>query len=728
MKRREIIAGAGLLAVVGAQAKATQEEPGHDFDSLNAMLEAAPSLAVGDIVTVADFGRYEVVGGEAEVYDLAAIKSPEKRFKAFLSSPSFYNVGLWWKGGSDITEALEDACSKVISKTERYFADFGHDEPFELRCVAPITLPPGRYTYSGDGIDLQLAQISLSCEPGSTRIDIEKDIDLFRISGKPTTVHCRGLGFSGGRSVFNFSERAEMTGASLLFENNTFYDYCGAAIANASIDSPHLYVIGNKFEGRRNPGQPTFGLAWGGYVTNACILRNKFFRNVYNILLDGSDHGLDGTFNIEMNDFVSYGEVDMEADIWLAPGSGQFGRNAGQGGRIIGNKFGSENYRGWPRILVATPQAGVRGASGHSPTFQPQDGLVISGITISQNRFSGSGNATPPNSIVKSYISDLRSWTFAGDNVVDGVMPDRIVDFQGEAAPMAGDCIWDYSPPVAAGSHAAFSGELSNSSIGFNVVGSHGGTLNGLSHSGAGGGSTAAGTVMLLHGIGAFLVGTPKEVQLQDPERPGSIVLRCDGQRSVSARIAPWFGSAAAAWFDAELGGLLSNGGASVLITVREEKTGRVALQAEVKPDSVSRFCRLPFVLPRSSANDEWTIRLLVNCADPSGQGMAWLSRPALYLSNAPVQAWDLRTFGDGTRDGGHLVLGESHLWVSVNGAIEFSHAGGAPNAVGVRVDPPERNDSVGAPGQWACNQRYMFIYAGNGAAHRWRRVPLEDW
>ena len=49
-------------------------------------------------------------------------------------------------------------------------------------------------------------------------------------------------------------------------------------------------------------------------------------------------------------------------------------------------------------------------------------------------------------------------------------------------------------------------------------------------------------------------------------------------------------------------------------------------------------------------------------------------------------------------------------------------------NAYGLKVTVPATTTTFGAPGQWACDTSFFYVYAGDGTTHAWRRTAIASW
>lgn len=83
----------------------------------------------------------------------------------------------------------------------------------------------------------------------------------------------------------------------------------------------------------------------------------------------------------------------------------------------------------------------------------------------------------------------------------------------------------------------------------------------------------------------------------------------------------------------------------------------------------------------------------------------------------------------------GPLQIGTSWLWrdLTMQNVLRFK-VGTAPTTeqdgtpVSMRVGVPASATAVGAPGWWAADASWFYVYTGDGTTHAWRRVAVASW
>ncbi|MNQ56865.1 hypothetical protein D3C85_710020 [compost metagenome] len=79
------------------------------------------------------------------------------------------------------------------------------------------------------------------------------------------------------------------------------------------------------------------------------------------------------------------------------------------------------------------------------------------------------------------------------------------------------------------------------------------------------------------------------------------------------------------------------------------------------------------------------------------------------------------------------LQLGAEYFWTDSfgmyrqkSGSVPTSAIDGAP--LGKKVGIPATSSTSGAPGQWAADTSFFYVYTGDGTTHTWRRVAITTW
>lgn len=82
--------------------------------------------------------------------------------------------------------------------------------------------------------------------------------------------------------------------------------------------------------------------------------------------------------------------------------------------------------------------------------------------------------------------------------------------------------------------------------------------------------------------------------------------------------------------------------------------------------------------------------------------------------------------------NGRHFVMGVYHYWVDAFAMLRMQSS--APSTAssgfpfGSKVSVPTTVSSSGAPGQWAADTGFYYVYTGDGTAHSWRRAAVTTW
>jgi hypothetical protein len=329
-------------------------------------------------------------------------------------------------------------------------------------------IPPGIYD-AGDFDTASRNIILVAAVPHTVVIRIPDNQYFIEATSLTDNVYVHGIHFVGGKGAFRSSRTSGNVRGYHVFQNCIFDNYTECAIQNSAPDHPYLRVIDNMFGGKS--GFPTIGVAWGGYMDNCVIKGNTFLRDLYNIKIGGGTSALSGSFHIEANDFITLlgrdgsnnilpeeDQTYWDANIWFVPCkiAGGFGVNTGQAARVAYNKFGNENQvLGNPRILFAPElQADIdagkaRGAVMPDKTWtvtttNPSGAdftHIFTGLIFEGNRIASGSPQTGP--FMRSYVPELRSFRWEGDNKFDGDEHTYCIEFMGARTPSYVNTDWD---------------------------------------------------------------------------------------------------------------------------------------------------------------------------------------------------------------------------------------------------------------------------------------------
>lgn len=108
-------------------------------------------------------------------------------------------------------------------------------------------------------------------------------------------------------------------------------------------------------------------------------------------------------------------------------------------------------------------------------------------------------------------------------------------------------------------------------------------------------------------------------------------------------------------------------------------------------------------------------------------------SNPDVTLSRKDVKtlqtnaAFKVGSFSIGDRPNPSQTGEGAIIFNSTSGSSQVV-SGGAWCGLGVRVGVPYSATASGAPGQFAADDSYFYVYTGDGTTHKWSRVPLTSW
>jgi hypothetical protein len=528
-----------------------------------------------------------------------------------------------------------------------------------------IFVPPGTYDLG----DLRLsgrtphAALTIWAQPGSVVIRIPDNEYLFVCDEPINWFHAYGITFVGGKGVLHHRYTGGNVAGQIEFDHCIFDNYTECAIGNNADDAPYLRVRDCSFMARANSG--AIGIAWGGLCDNCIIEGNAFLRNRYHVKL-GPRFG--GNAHVIRNDFLSWGSIDRAADLWLVPDTtpGGFGTLSGWGTIIASNKFGNENLRAQDaRILIAVEGPGTdRQTRHHSETFVAGGarGAFVSGISILNSAVGANGVTAAP--FIRSYIAELRRLHYAGNQHVGG-RHTWLCEFMGERVADYANMDWSLDIDEPTGS--PFQYGVANAPVGPYL--DPNGTLGASEEAQlepSGGDDTSFRELARADRPTDFLTFSGAQARaVTDAKgrlRAVEITSPGEGAGVYLPLVNPVAGRQSRLAIDIRRGS--GAGVKAVTVEVFNVAQGITAYSATFLLASDWRRLRIPFTLPAGLAGS-WQLR--VRPAPGSAAGSFCIGRAYVYHGREAMRDGDLRTLGDGRWDGGHLVMGRTHIWVEGN-------------------------------------------------------------
>lgn len=559
-----------------------------------------------------------------------------------------------------------------------------------------LFLPPGVYDASQltlTGNTSPSPQLSLWAIPGSVIVRIPDGAYLFEAPDRVNGFYCYGINFVGGKGVFHQTWTADNVRGFISFERCYFDNYTECAIGNNSVDAPYLRVIDCIFMAAYKSS--AIGVAWGGYADDCVLERNSFLRNKYHIklgpYLSGSAHAVRNDFiNWDTYDPVNHPEIPLSdatphvADIWVVPATGASGSNSGNGIIFSANKFGGENvYPGQVRVLVANEGPGADRQTRHHSTTFDSGAAFLSGVTIKDSR--ASGNAQTDGPFIRSYIAELRTLSWM-NNRHDGGVYTYLCEFMGARKCDYTNMNWNVSLDASSALTGAspFVKGISNSLVGF----IHDAT-----------GFLASDDAAMLYPAGGddtgfVLVGSADVYNnfLMAEGATGVPISSSFGEPTVQAVevTVPAANSSATylsmsnvqgdrlAWVCLDLMQGSSTSVKSVVVRMRNFTTGVDAIKTTIALPSTWRRFRIPVQIPADSAPASWQLK--IQAADYSASANKFrVGRAYIYHGREAQRDGHIRTMGDGSWAGPHLIMGAWHLWIDGAGSLRIKS--GAPTS-----------------------------------------------
>jgi hypothetical protein len=126
--------------------------------------------------------------------------------------------------------------------------------------------------------------------------------------------------------------------------------------------------------------------------------------------------------------------------------------------------------------------------------------------------------------------------------------------------------------------------------------------------------------------------------------------------------------SGRASWLDLDVRSMDNSAPSIFTVSIVHRDTRVLALRRRIRVDTEWRRMRIPFVFPESGSAAGWRVVVRPNGLSPA----CAISLARIYHGNAPAASDNVRTLGSGSWDGGHLVLGDHHLWVDGQGELRI--------------------------------------------------------
>lgn len=331
---------------------------------------------------------------------------------------------------------------------------------YQSEYEAGYTLEPG--IYDAGGLIKASGAVRITARiPGSVVIRIPDGEYFLENSGAVVGTLFEGIIFLGGKGAYRSINAGANVFGKHIFRDCTFMDYTECAIQNEGDDYPYLEVDGCMFFGKAT--FRTMGIAWGGLLDGSRIVGNEFGQNAIHLKLGGGTSPISGRFSVRDNDFISFGGINTEADIWVVPvhSIGGSGVNAGLCGLFDHNKFGNENLiAGNPRVLFAceeAPGANPRGKIYPNLTWEPSTGGyndILDGLIFTNNSISNISPNTAP--FMRSYVGELREFVWSPTNKHDGGEYTWLCEFMGQKLLQYTNLNWSVTLNPTSVKHSSF--------------------------------------------------------------------------------------------------------------------------------------------------------------------------------------------------------------------------------------------------------------------------------
>jgi len=380
---------------------------------------------------------------------LASGKRGTIRFDGHITPRMFGAYGQGSSHQADDTAAIDAMWKYVLLAPDDYWYSATKGDVSGL----DVVWEPGDYHYNGAGLVSPSGSrskiIQMRGTYGRVRININSDV-YFLTFGAPNATLVEGLYFWGGKGAIRYTGTSGNVFNWHTVRECKFDNYTECAIGNNSSDFPHITIRECIFR-CSSAATNAIGIAVGGLLDSVDISNNEFQLNRYHIKIGDR---LGGNFEVSFNAFLRFstsGPV-KDADIWIVPNTSS-SVNAGQGGRILENKFGNENMDpAKPRILIANEDDATgtdRLTRMHSTT---DAGGYVQDVELDKNAFYGATGMSV--GYVQSYIT-RPTLNFGKGNLLSGSIAPYIVQFMDNVTTLEGHLPsndWSiYAPKPTAG-------------------------------------------------------------------------------------------------------------------------------------------------------------------------------------------------------------------------------------------------------------------------------------
>ncbi len=547
-----------------------------------------------------------------------------------------------------------------------------------------LFIPAGVY----DAEDLKITgnhspfpALSLWAIPGSVVIRIPEGRYLFEADERLNWLFMSGITFVGGKGAFQHRFDGTNVNGRFVFERCVFDNYTECAIGNNARDQPYLEVRGCTFMAA--PKSSAIGIAWGGYADGCIIEGNAFLRNRFHLKL-GPDPS--GSIHVLRNDFIRWdGDTPFDAAIWLVPEvtPGRFGVNSGWGTIISGNKFGNENMSPRDvRILVAREGAGTtRQTRSPSKRFDTGGaaGAFLSGVTIENNRIGCPADVEAP--LMRSWIAEIRNLSYL-NNRHHGGLHSYLCEFMGQRPVDYANANWTVSLDDAEAvlGSSPFSHGISNAAI--NPRPDPAATQAIAEETilpGTGGDDTSFVLLAAADRTPAFApggAGVTLTPAMDHSGFPRGVDVRTTHKGTGVAGALTGVKPLHQAWLAVDLRRAPGGDETAITVAIFNHATGATARKLRYPLPPEWRRIRIPFTMPASERPDTWQY-LITSDASGSEVTHFQLARLFVYHGREPRADGHVTTLSDGKWDGGHLVMGQTHVWEE--GGALYLKVGGAP-------------------------------------------------
>jgi hypothetical protein len=556
-------------------------------------------------------------------------------------------------GKSDDSMAFTQALAAALSR--------GQD--------AAVAVPAGVYVLRARGLRQQGGNVNWIGQPGASVV-LDANAYFLTCDGYIGSTHVANLGFRGGKGAFRYTNTDKNVSGNHVFTDCEFLNYTECAIGNNSADQPYLKVSRCIFKSA--PNARAIGVAWGGNLDRLSIANCAFLLNAYHLKIGPR---LSGDASITDNDFISFAAGVRVADIWIVPNTASV--NAGVGLVISRNKFGNENMK--PdniRMLIANEEDAPnadRLTRRHATQWADAKAFV-EGVLITENRISGVSGSSAP--FLRSHVGAVSRFIIR-DNLFDGGSYQRFIEFadaEGAARSNYATNNWlvDLAPappgvpafplgfanrPLTIGAPSRANGSLAESELLHPSGGDDAGFLPLATMTNPANVATADGRLVDFEHDAHFRFDTAK----------GSISLPL---ASVVAGRMAWIELVAKA---------APEFGPQIVFKVTHPASGAVATVHFGAIGPAWTTLRAPFMFPDTAPANGWTLQLMSGGLISAQGGDVFIRHLHVYHSRQAMNAGSLRTLGNGRWDGGHMILGQYHLWVDDAGKLRM--AGAAPTS-----------------------------------------------